>query len=92
MSELNNNEKLIVDFLLENQIVANKQAIEITGLSSAQVRRIFVSLQHKGIIEAHGKGRGRYYVIMKKDKVQSIGLFELYLFFITSATTVYLIE
>ncbi|MCD5410572.1 MAG: putative DNA binding domain-containing protein [Clostridiales bacterium] len=66
MSGLNNNEKLIVDFLIENQRIANKQAIEITGLSSAQVRRVFVSLQHKGIIEAHGKGRGRYYILVKE--------------------------
>jgi hypothetical protein len=33
MSELNNNEKLIVDFLLENQRITNKQAIEITEAS-----------------------------------------------------------
>lgn len=66
MSGLKNNEKLIVDFLLENQRIVNKQAIKITGLSPAQVRRIFVSLQHKEIIEAHGKGRGRYYTLVKE--------------------------
>lgn len=66
MSGLNINEKLIVDFLLENQTIVNKQAIELTGLSSAQVRRIFVSLQEKQIIEAIGNGRGRYYVLIKQ--------------------------
>lgn len=64
-SGLNSNEKLIVDFLMKNQEIANKQAIKITGLSPAQIRRIFVSLQNKGIIEAHGDGRGRYYTLVK---------------------------
>ena len=64
-SVLNSNEKLIVDFLMKNQEIANKQAIKITGLSPAQIRRIFVSLQNKGIIEAHGDGRGRYYTLVK---------------------------
>lgn len=64
MSELNNNERLIVDFLLENEKIVNKEAIKITNLSAAQVRRIFVSLQQKEIIEAHGKSKGRYYTLL----------------------------
>ncbi|WP_243117014.1 RNA-binding domain-containing protein [Natranaerovirga hydrolytica] len=66
MSGLNYNEKLIVEFLLKNQRIANKEAMIITDLSSAQVRRIFVSLQNKNIIEAHGQGRGRYYTLLNK--------------------------
>lgn len=66
MSELNSNERLIVDFLIENERIVNKQAIKITGLSTSQVRRFFVSLQKKEIIEAHGKSRGRYYTLIKE--------------------------
>lgn len=45
MSELNLNEKLIVEYLIQNEKIVNKEASSLTGLSSAQIRRLFVSLQ-----------------------------------------------
>jgi len=60
-SGLSEKEILIVDFLLENQRITNKEAVELTGLSPQWIRKIFVELQSKEIIKAHGEGRGRYY-------------------------------
>lgn len=61
MSELNPNEKLIVEYLIKNKKIVNQEASSLTGLSPAQVRRVFVSLQQKQIIQAVGKSRGRFY-------------------------------
>ena len=66
MSELNLNEKLIVEYLIQNERIVNKEASSLTGLSSAQIRRVFVSLQKKQIIEGIGKSRGRFYQLVKK--------------------------
>lgn len=66
MSELNLNEKLIVEYLIQNEKIVNKEASSLTGLSSAQIRRLFVSLQKKQIIEGIGKSRGRFYQLVKK--------------------------
>ena len=65
MSELNPNEKLIVRYLIENHRIVSKDAVTLTGLSSAQVRRIFATLQEEGIVEAIGNNRGRYYQLAK---------------------------
>ena len=65
MSELNPNEKLIVSYLIENHRIVSKNAVSLTGLSSAQVRRIFATLHEKGIVEAIGNNRGRHYQLVK---------------------------
>lgn len=63
---LNRNEKLIVKYLVKNEKITNKQATDLIGLSSAQVRRIFVSLQDKGLIEGHGKNKFKYYILVEQ--------------------------
>lgn len=67
MSELNPNEKLIVEYLIKYEKIVNKEASSLTGLSPAQVRRVFVLLQKKQIIEGIGKSRGRFYQLAKSD-------------------------
>lgn len=67
MSELNPNEKLIVEYLIKNKKIVNQEASSLTGLSPAQVRRVFVSLQQKQIIEAVGKSRGRFYQLAQSE-------------------------
>ncbi|MEA1975340.1 MAG: winged helix-turn-helix transcriptional regulator [Bacillota bacterium] len=63
MSGLNENEKKIIEFVLNNKEITNKQAVELIGLSPAWVRKIFIDLQDKGMIEARGNGRGRKYIL-----------------------------
>jgi len=65
MSGLNENEKQIMEFVLQNGKIANKEAVATTGLSSSQIRRIFLNLQLKNLIQPKGKGRSRYYVVSK---------------------------
>lgn len=67
MSDLNPNEKLIVSYLTENHRIVSRDAVVLTGLSSAQVRRIFMSLQEKRIVESIGNNRGRFYQLAKKE-------------------------
>jgi Fic family protein len=67
MSELNPNEKLVVEYLMKNEKIVNKEASSLTGLSPAQVRRVFVSLQKKQVIEGIGKSRARHYQLAKSD-------------------------
>jgi len=67
MSDLKPNEKLIVSYLIENNRIVSKDAVHLTGLSPAQVRRIFLSLQEKRIIEGIGNNRGRFYQLAKKE-------------------------
>lgn len=64
-SGLNDTEVLIIDHLIEKQQITNREIVELTGLSSTWIRKIFVELQDKGVIEAHGAGRGRYYKLIK---------------------------
>ncbi|KAB3535368.1 winged helix-turn-helix transcriptional regulator [Alkaliphilus pronyensis] len=63
MSDFNKNEKEIIIFLMENDKITNKLAVEVTKLSPSHVRRIFKSLQEKGLIVARDRGRNRYYTL-----------------------------
>jgi len=60
---LSDSEKLIIDYIRQNTKITSKEATNITKLSSAQVRRIFVALQEKNIILAYGEGRSRNYIL-----------------------------
>jgi predicted HTH transcriptional regulator len=61
MSDFNEIEKLIIHFLQNNGIISNKQAVELTKLSPAQIRRIFANLQARNIIITKGNGRNKKY-------------------------------
>lgn len=60
---LSKTEKIIIDYLQKHKSINNSEGILATGLSSAGVRKNFVSLQAKGLIYAVGKGRSRYYIL-----------------------------
>ena len=67
MSELNENEKLIIGFLQKNNSVSNKEAVILTKLSPAQVRRIFIYLKEKDLIVPKGNGKSRHYILKGSD-------------------------
>lgn len=69
MSDLEADERVIVAYLIEKQRIVSKEAVALTGLSSAQVRRIFVNLTEKGIIERFGEKKGRFYQLIKHDSI-----------------------
>ncbi len=68
MSALNGSEKQIIQFLQNNSSISNKEAVILTKLSPAQVRRIFVSLTEKELIIAKGNGKSRQYILSDKIK------------------------
>ncbi|NJD02810.1 MAG: winged helix-turn-helix domain-containing protein [Ruminiclostridium sp.] len=53
----------IIEFLMQNKEINNRQAREITGLSSTRVREIFKDMSDKNIIVAHGSNRDRNYTL-----------------------------
>lgn len=63
MSGFTTSERLIADYILSNSKITTKDAATLTKLSPAQVRRLFVSLQEKHMINAVGEGRGRHYTL-----------------------------
>lgn len=66
ISTLTKDEKVIVEFIFNNREITNKQAVELIGVSPAWIRKIFIDLQDKGMIEARGNGRGRKYILPEK--------------------------
>ena len=64
MSGLNENEKMIINFLQNQTKIYNRDAVELTKLSPAHIRRLFISLQDKKLIVATGKGRDRGYTLL----------------------------
>lgn len=52
---------IILNYLKDNESINNLKAREITGLSSAGVRKIFSKLETEGLIVGFGENKGRFY-------------------------------
>ena len=52
---------IILNYLKDNESINNLKAREITGLSSAGVRKIFTKLETEGLIVGFGENKGRFY-------------------------------
>lgn len=61
--QLNNKESEIVDYIKDNGRITNKEARELTKLSSSGVRKIFDVLVQKELIIAVGDKKSRYYIL-----------------------------
>ncbi len=61
--QLNNKESEIVDYIKDNGRITNKEARELTKLSSSGVRKIFDVLAQKELIIAVGDKKSRYYIL-----------------------------
>lgn len=53
----------IIEFLMQNEQINNRQAREITGLSATRVREVFKDMCDKDIIVPHGSNRDRFYTL-----------------------------
>lgn len=53
----------IIEFLINNKTITNRQGRDITGLSATRVKVIFKILCDKGILIAHGSNRDRHYTL-----------------------------
>jgi ATP-dependent DNA helicase RecG len=63
--KLSPNDKAIINYLHNNKSITNREAVRITSLSPAGVRKIISALQKKGLIDGVGEGRSRYYVLKR---------------------------
>lgn len=61
--ELTKNEKVIVEYLIENKKISSRLASDITGLSNSHVRRFLKLLEDSGVLQVKGNGRNRHYII-----------------------------
>ena len=52
---------IILNYLKDNESINNLKAREITGLSSAGVRKIFTKLETEGLIVGFGENKGRFH-------------------------------
>lgn len=63
---LNENELIIVNLILNNPSIKQKDIIESTNISRAQVQRIMKGLQERGIIvHENSKKSGRWVVVIR---------------------------
>ena len=60
-AQLSSAEDKIICYLKEHEIITNKKAREVTGLSSSGVRKIFEGLVQKKLITAFGDKKSRCY-------------------------------
>lgn len=68
LHSLSINEKSIFELLQKNGTISTKEVIKATGLSESGTRKIFNSLQSKGLIKAIGEGRNRRYHFIASRK------------------------
>ncbi|KAE9629469.1 winged helix-turn-helix transcriptional regulator [Defluviitalea raffinosedens] len=63
---MNDNEKIILEYIKEHGSINNKEAREILNLSAPEVRKIFKNLQYKNLIQSVGSNRNRKYHLINK--------------------------
>jgi ATP-dependent DNA helicase RecG len=59
--QLSDAESKIILYLKEYEVITNRKAREITGMSSSGVRKVFEGLVQKNLIIAYGDKKSRYY-------------------------------
>ena len=61
---LSENEKVVINYLKENGVIANRKVMELTGLSATSSRELLKKLVYMGLIAATGNNRNRQYYIL----------------------------
>jgi predicted HTH transcriptional regulator len=62
---------IILNYLKENSSINNSKAREITGLTSAAVRKIFKKLEAEGLIVGTGENKNRTYLLCLRNSRKS---------------------
>ena len=57
-----NNKKEIIEYLLKNKKITNKDVRNITGLKESASRELLQEMVTDNLIEPKGENRGRYYI------------------------------
>ncbi|KUJ95354.1 MAG: Restriction modification system DNA specificity domain [Desulfonauticus sp. 38_4375] len=65
-------EKKVLLFLLDNEKISKKEAMNLINAKETKTKEVLKSLVEKNLIQRQGKGRSTYYVLkIKKEKVMS---------------------
>lgn len=61
--KLNLSQRKIVEFLLENEKITNKEVQQLLGVKDSRALKIMKELVEVGVIERQGKLKGSYYIL-----------------------------
>ena len=64
MKILSKEERIIVEYIKENDKISRKECVRLFNISSTTAFRYFKSLERKKIIIMKGKGKNIYYVLL----------------------------
>lgn len=62
-NQLSIEEKKILAYILDNEKISRKEAIDLLNLGETKIKEIFGEMLIKKLIARHGKGRSTYYTI-----------------------------
>ena len=66
---INNQEKEIINLILENNRITIAEVASALSLSQRQAERLFSSLKNKGFITRQGSSKKGYWIVIKKDQI-----------------------
>ena len=66
---LNEKEKILLIYLLDNKTITRKEVINLLNLQKTKAHKILSSLTEKNILIREGKGRSTYYKLNKKNNL-----------------------
>jgi len=64
---LDENEKMILLYLLDNKTITRKIAVDLLNLQNTKTYEVLNAMVHKGLLVRKGKGRSTYYVLKNGD-------------------------
>lgn len=63
MDKLNASQQKIVEYIIENNRITNRQIQELLGIKDSRALKIMKELIELGVVERQGKLKGSYYVL-----------------------------
>lgn len=67
MDKLNLSQKNIVEYMLENGKITNKEVQQLLGVKDSRALKVLKELVEMGVIVKQGKLKGSYYVLKFND-------------------------
>ena len=66
--KLNISQKKIVEYLLDNKRITNKEVQKLLGVKDSRALKIVKEMFEEGILIKHGKNRGSYYTLRADEE------------------------
>ena len=68
-NELNLSQKKIVEYLLDNKRITNKEVQRLLGVKDSRALKILKEMLEESILIKYGKNRGSYYTLKDDDNM-----------------------